>query len=185
MINTLQRLYCSVFGTIAKIGDGWAVEALARLTFLAVIFFYYVNSFFTKVGEGIGGFFQIQSGAYFQIVPWAMEAAEYDVTKVSFIWDIVVFLGTYTEIILPVLIVIGLFTRAAALGMIGFIAVQTFVDLKFHGLEPKTIGALFDIYPESLISDQRTLWIFLLLVLLFKGAGYLSLDHLLRRNRQT
>jgi len=186
MITFFQNLYCAVFGAITRITKGWFLELSARLVFLAVFFFHYINSFFTKVGEGIGGFFQIQDGAYFQIVPGAMDAAGYDVANVSFLASIMVFFGTYMELILPVLIIIGLLTRAAALGMIGFISVQTFVDIYFHGADEKTIGALFDRFPESVISDQRTLWIFVMLVLVIKGAGYLSLDHLFggRRSKQ-
>ena len=181
MITFFYNLYQAVFGTITRLTKGWFVGLAARLTFLAVFFFYYTNSFFTKVGEGVAGFFQIQGGAYFQIVPGAMELAEYDPGNVSFLSHAMVFFGTYMEIILPVLVIIGLFTRAAALGMIGFMMVQTYVDINFHGADEKTLGALFDRDPSSLISDQRTLWIFVMLVLVIKGAGYLSLDHLLGR----
>ena len=178
MISLIRNLHDSVFGLIARLADGWLLELGARFVFLAVLFFYYLNSFKTKVGEGVTGFFQIQNGAYFQIVPGAMEAAEYDTSKVSFLADLVVFFGTYTEVILPILIVIGLFTRVAAVGMIGFIAVQTLVDIVYHGAEPKTIGSWFDRFQDSAIMDQRLLWIFVLLVLVVKGGGYLSLDRL-------
>lgn len=179
MISKLQKLYCAIFGTISRLAKGWFLETAARLVFLAVIFFYYINSFFTKVGEGFLGFFQIQGGAYYQIVPGAMEASGGDPSAVSLISHLMVFFGTYAELILPVLIVVGLLTRAAALGMIGFMAVQTIVDIYAHGADEKTIGAWFDRFPDSLISDQRTLWVFVLLVLVIKGAGYLSLDNLL------
>ena len=181
MISTLQNLYDAVFGTISRLAHGWFIGLAARLTFLAVFFFYYTNSFYTKVGEGVAGFFQIQGGAYFQIVPGAMETAGFDPANVSIISHLMVYFGTYAEIILPCLVIVGLFTRAAALGMIGFMLVQTYVDIVFHGADEKTLGALFDRFPDSLISDQRTLWIFVMLVLVVKGAGYLSLDHLLRR----
>ncbi len=181
MITFFYNLYQAIFGTITRLTKGWFVGLAARLTFLAVFFFYYTNSFFTKVGEGFLGFFQIQGGAYFQIVPKAVEAAGYDPANVSFMSHVMVFFGTYMEIILPVLIIIGLFTRAAALGMIGFMAVQTFVDITVHGADEKTIGAWFDNDPSSLLSDQRVLWVFVMLVLVIKGAGYLSLDHLLGR----
>ncbi len=181
MISSIQNIYCSIFGAITRLTKGWFLSLGARFAFLSVFFFYYLNSFFTKVGEGLIGFFQIQDGAYFQIVPGAMEAAEYDTGKVSLLADMIVFCGTYMEIILPVLVIAGLLTRLAALGMIGFIAVQTFVDINYHGAEAKTIGALFDRVPDSVISDQRTLWVFVMVVLVIKGGGYISLDHLLFR----
>ena len=178
MISSLKNIHNSLFGTIERVTEGWFLSLAARLVFLGVFFFYYTNSFFTKVGEGIGGFFQIQGGAYFQIVPQLMDAAGYDPANLPFPAHVIVYLGTYMEIILPVLVVIGLLTRLSALGMIGFMLVQTYVDLNFHGADEKTVGALFDRFPDSLISDQRTLWIFVMIVLVVKGGGYLSLDKL-------
>ena len=52
--------------------------------------------------------------------------------------------GIYAGFILPVLIVAGSMTRLAALGMIGFIVVQSYVDVVFHHVDAATIGALFD-----------------------------------------
>jgi putative oxidoreductase len=77
--------------------------------------------------------------------------------------------------------VLGLFTRLAALGMIVFIAVQSYVDIAFHGADATTIGALFDRFPDAVISDQRVLWLMPLLYLVIKGAGVVSIDHLLAR----
>ena len=80
-----------------------------------------------------------------------------------------------------VLIVLGLFTRLAALGMLVFVAVQSYVDIAFHGVDAETIGALFDRLPSATIADQRALWAFLLVTLVIKGGGALSLDALLSR----
>jgi len=183
MISSFQNLYFSATDTVTRLTEGWFLSLASRLVFLSVFFFYYLNSFFTKVGDGFAGFFQIQSGAYFQIVPAAMEAAEYDVARVSLLADLMVFFGTYMEIILPILVVVGLLTRLSALGMIGFIGVQTFVDIQFHGADEKSIGTMFDRFPDAAISDQRLLWVFVMLVLVIKGGGYLSLDRLLVKNR--
>ncbi len=183
MTSAISRLYCAIFGTITRITEGWFIGLAARLVFLAVLFSYYMNSFSTKVGKGFGGFFQIQDGAYFQIVPAAMEASGYEIENVSLLAHLMVFFGTYMELILPILIVVGLLTRASALGMIGFIGVQTLVDIKFHGVDQKTIGAWFDRFPDAVIWDQRSLWVFLLIVLVIEGGGYLSLDNLLGRKR--
>ena len=109
-----------------------------------------------------------------------MEAAGGDVDAVAFLpWGLIVTLGTYAEFILPVLIIVGLFSRLAAVGMIIFIAVQTLVDITVHKVEPETIGALFDRFPDSVILDQRLLWMVPLIYLAIKGAGLISLDALL------
>ncbi len=162
--------------------EGWFLGLAARLVFAAVLFGYYWNSALTKVGEGAFGFFDLTAGAYVQIVPWAMEAAGYDDTAIGFLpWGALVAAGTYMEFLLPLLIVAGLLTRLAALGMVGFVVVQSWVDVNFHGADAATVGALFDRVPSSLILDQRLLWAFLLSVLVAKGAGAFSLDHALRR----
>ncbi len=84
--------------------------------------------------------------------------------------------GTWAEFILPLLVVIGLFTRAAAFGMIGFVVVQSLTDVVGHGA---SLGAFFDAASDSAL-DQRAFWIFLLLYLVFRGAGPISLDRFLR-----
>ena len=156
--------------------DGWLLGILARLVFLAVLVPYYLNSALTK----FSGPFSIADGAYYQIALPAVDAAGGDISAVSFFpWGLMVFLGSYGEIILPLLIVAGLFTRIAALGMIGFIAVQTLTDILVHNVDATTIGALFDRFPDSVILDQRLLWTFPLAYLAVKGAGLLSLDKLL------
>jgi putative oxidoreductase len=89
------------------------------------------------------------------------------------------------EFILPVLIVIGLFSRLAALGMIGFVVVQSLTDVYGHRMaDAKTLGAWFDKAADSAIMDQRLFWVFVLSVVVFKGAGALSVDALLRARRQ-
>ena len=98
-------------------------------------------------------------------------------------WGLIVLLGTYSEFLLPLLIVLGLFTRLSALGMIGFIAVQTLVDITVHKVDAATIGALFDRFPDSVILDQRLLWIFPLVYLVLNGGGRISLDGLLASRR--
>ncbi len=72
-------------------------------------------------------------------------------------------------------LLIGLLTRLSALAMIGFVMVQTLVDVTGHGVK---LGVLFD-NTQTLI-DERTLWVFLFAIIALKGAGPLSLDRLLR-----
>ncbi len=181
-MNALINLHHAIFARI-EAGAGWALPTLARFAFGAVLLVYFLNSAMTKLGEGLMGIFKPASGAYFQIFPRAIEAAGYDVTALGTWHYLVVLAGTWAEFLLPVAIVIGLFTRLAALGMIGFIVVQSLTDLYGHMLiaEPKAVGRWFDAAPDSVIMDQRLLWIMLLVILIFKGAGPLSLDRLLRR----
>ena len=185
IISAISALHDRIFTSLESGLNGWFLGLAARLVFTGVLLLYYLNSFATKVGEGFTGFFVVQDGAYYQILPSVIEAYEYDTANIPFIpYDLIVIAGTYTEVLLPIMIVIGLFTRIAALGMIGFIIVQSYVDIVFHGVEEKTIGALFDRFPDSLILDQRSLWIFLLAYLVIKGAGAISLDGILSARRR-
>ncbi len=185
LINLIRNLHDGVFNFITRITEGWFLGLFARFTFVAVLYGYYFNSALTKVNVdegGILGFFQITDGAYFQIVLPAVEAAGFDPSAVAFFpHGLIVFLGTYAEFILPALIVIGLFSRVAAAGMIGFIIVQSLTDVFVHNIGAESTGALFDRFPDSLILDQRLLWIFVLAVIVLKGAGKVSVDHLLSK----
>ena len=161
-------------------GDA-ALPLLARFAFAAVLMFYYWASALTKVGDGLFGLFQPSLGAYAQIFPRAMEAAGYDASQLgTFHWAVVT-AGTLAEFILPALILVGLLTRLAALGMIGFVVLQSLTDIVGHAADQATIGAWFDRLPDSVILDQRLLWVLVLLTLVLKGAGALSLDRLIDR----
>ncbi len=180
----LVRVYARAGRALEAVLDGWFLGLAARLTFAAVLFGYYWNSALTKIEPGLLGFLSISDAAYFQIIPAVVEAYGYDASTVPVLpWGLIVVLGTYAEFILPVLIVLGLFTRLAALGMIGFIVIQSYVDIVFHGVDATTVGTLFDRLPGAAILDQRALWVFLLVVLVVKGAGLISADALLGRWR--
>jgi len=160
----------------------WLLPTLARVLFAAILLMYFWVSGLTKLGDGIVGIFLPSTGAYVQIFPRMMEAVGYDATQFSLLHKLVILGGTWAEFILPALIVLGLFTRLAALGMIGFIAVQSLTDLYGHGgwVDPAVLGGWFDRFPNGIILDQRALWVLLLLVLVMKGAGPLSFDRALR-----
>lgn len=182
IIQRAAGLHGAIFGRLEAIGDRWLMGLAARLAFASVLFGYYWNSALTKVGAGFAGFFTIADGAYYQMLPPVIEAAGYDTANVAvFPWKIIVVFGTYAEFALPLLIVLGLATRLAALGMIGFIVVQSVVDIAFHGLSGKFVGSMFDRFPDAIIFDQRMLWVFVLLIIVANGPGRLSLDHLLGR----
>lgn len=79
--------------------------------------------------------------------------------------DLAAYLGTAAELTLPVLLVLGLATRPAALVLFVFniVAVISYPDLGEVGLK------------------DHQYWGLLLLVTLCHGPGKLSLDHLIRR----
>lgn len=176
---TLQDRLFSAIGT----GDD-ALPFAARFAFAASLALYFFNSGLTKLGDGIFGIFQPSLGAYAQIFPRAMEAAGYDTTQLGVFHWAVVTGGTIAEFILPVLIIIGLFARLASLGMIGFVVVQSLTDLIGHGAwnDPAVLGAWFDRIPDGIILDQRMFWVLALAIVVFKGAGWLSIDSFLKKS---
>lgn len=179
-MDRLMTLSHSAAQMLERLG-GHLLPLLARFVFAATLLGYFWASGLTKLGDGIFGFLSPSTGAYAQIFPKAMEAVTYDVSQLSWFHWLVVVAGTWAEFLLPLLIVVGLFTRLAAFGMIGFVVVQSLTDLYGHGgiEHAGTLGAWFDKAPDSLILDQRAFWVLLLITLVIKGAGALSLDRLL------
>lgn len=177
----LLDLYDRVVGALVALLDGWFLPTLARFAFAAVLLWYFWNSALTKLGGGITGLFRPSDNAYIQIFPKKVEALGYDTSQLGiFDWAVAV-AGTTAEFVLPALIVIGLFTRLAALGMVGFVFVQSIVDVYGHGVGGKDLGAWFDGPSGSLILDQRLMWGVVLAILIVKGAGPISVDRLLLR----
>jgi putative oxidoreductase len=156
------------------------LPTLARMIFAGVFLVYFWSSALTKLGDWP---FSPSAGAYVQIFPRSFEAVGYDPAGLTLVHTLVVVAGTWAEFLLPALIVLGLLTRLAALGMIGFVIVQSWVDVFGHGLGAADVGAWFDRSATALILDQRPLWVLLLAVLVFAGAGPFSLDRALARFR--
>lgn len=175
MIAAANRLGTRLDATSTAI-----LPTLARLVFAAVLLAYFWGAAGTKLGEGVAGLWTPDFGAYAQIFPRQIEAVGYDPSQLGLYHRLVVLAGTWAEYVLPALIVIGLLTRLAALGMIGFVAVQSATDIWGHGVAP---GAWFDRASDAVIADQRAFWVLLLVILVLKGAGPLSLDRLLFRRR--
>lgn len=145
---------------------------MARLVFAATLLFYFYNSALTKFGNSL---LSPSIGAYAQILPQKAAMVNYNPTAFNWFDWLIVTAGTYAEIILPILILIGLMTRLAAIGMIGFVIVMTYVDITGHHV---MVGALFDGNVNGVI-DQRLIWVFLLVVIAATGAGRISLDYLI------
>ncbi|MEQ9693408.1 DoxX family membrane protein [Shimia sp. SDUM112013] len=169
-MTALISLHNSAFARTDK--AEWLLPSLARLVFVAVFLVYYWNSATLKID---GSIFTPSAGAFGQIFPKAAEAVLYDVSQMNILQRLVVFAGTVAEFVLPFLILIGLLTRLSALAMIGFVVVQTVVDVAGHGVK---LGGLFD--NAVTLLDERLLWVFLFAVIALKGAGPLSLDRLFR-----
>lgn len=179
-MTALITLHNTIFGRLHR--ADWILPTLARFLFAAILLRYYWVSGLTKLGDGLLGFLQPSVGAYAQIFPKAMESVGYDTSQLGLFHYLVVLAGTWAEFLLPLLIVIGLFTRLAALGMIGFVVVQSLTDLFGHGgiEHAATLGGWFDKTPDGIILDQRAFWVFVLLTLVIKGAGLMSVDALLK-----
>lgn len=182
-MGMLFRLEDAILGPLVRLLDGAVMSTLARLIFLATLALFFFRSGMTKLGDGIAGIFSPSVGAYAQILPKQMEAVGYDPSQLGGFAKLIVLAGTWGEFIIPALIIVGLFTRAASLAMIGFVIVMSIVDVTGHGADAATLGAWFDGDPYSKIVDSRTFWVFLLLVLVVRGAGPLSLDGLLRQRQ--
>ncbi|MDF0598699.1 DoxX family protein [Psychromarinibacter halotolerans] len=176
-MTRLVALHTALFARIESIAFA-VLPTLARFVFAAVLLGYYWNSALTKLGDGVFGFIRLSSGAYVQMFPKQMEAAGYDPSMLGLGYKLVALAGTWAEFILPLLLVIGLFTRLAALGMIGFVAVQSLTDIYGHNADADTIGHWFDRIADAHILDQRAFWVFVLVYLVFRGAGPVSVDRL-------
>ncbi|WP_339763673.1 DoxX family protein [uncultured Sulfitobacter sp.] len=175
----MQQILNVYDGAAARLSrQDWLLATLARLVFAAVLAVYFLNSGVTKLGDGAIGVLTPSAGAYIQIFPQAFANAGYDTSALGLFHHVVVIAGIAAEFLLPVLIVAGLFTRFAAFGMIGFVALQSTTDIFGHG-RYDALGRWFDRIPDAAILDQRSLWLLLLVTLLIKGAGPLSLDKLL------
>jgi len=177
ILNLHDRIFISINAFLAP----WFLTTAARFSFTSVTLLFFWNSGKTKIGDSI---FSPSFGAYAQIFPKKFESLGYDESLMSGLDTLVVLLGTYAEFILPTMIALGLLTRLASLGMIGFIGMMSIVDVYGHNADATTIGAMFDRLPYGLIMDQRLLWVFLLLVLIVKGGGPISLDYILTKFRK-
>ena len=147
----------------------WLLPTVARLIFAGVLAGYFWASSLTK----LDGPLTPSLGGYAQIFPRVFEAVGYDASQLGPWPWLVVLAGAWSELILPLLLVIGLFTRLAAFGMLGFVLVQSLTDIIGHNAGA---GAWFDRASDALILDQRSLWLLLFLVLILKGGGPLSAD---------
>jgi len=178
-MTTLVSLHDRAFDRIDGALSDLVLPTLARLVFAGVLLVYFWASALTKLGDGPLGWIRLDAGAYVQMFPRVFEAAGYNPQALPWSYKAIALLGTWAEFVLPLMIVAGLFTRLAALGMIGFVVVQSVTDIAGHGADAATIGAWFDRASGALIADQRAMWFFLLLFLALRGGGPLAIDRFL------
>ena len=166
---------------LAAQGALWLNGLVLRFAFASVLLVYYFNSAWGSLDGSLLNLLSPNDGAFAAMVPPVMEEAGYDKAGVAWPWHVFVTAGVAGELILPILVIAGLFTRIAAAGMIVVVIVQSYVDIVFHGLEERSVGAMFDRLPDAVIWDQRLLWVTVLVLIVVNGPGALSLDRLLRR----
>ncbi len=131
-------LHNAVFGWFQRILENWFLGLAARAVFAGTLFVYFYNSFLTKVDSRNGDYFTVTDGAFIQIYgDRVFEAVGYNFSSLEFWpWGALVYLATYAEIVLPVLIVLGFMTRIASVGMLIFIGVMTFKDINGEVFPP-------------------------------------------------
>jgi putative oxidoreductase len=172
-----MSLYRGIFGFIQRVTEDWLLGITVRLIFASTLLVYFLDSAMTKVGNGFPDNLHPTIEAYRQILPLTAEQVSYDLSRIQFFPDgLIVYAGTYAEFAFPIMIVVGLWTRLASLGMIIFIVVMTYVQIYAHQVDAAAIGRFFDVVPDSTIADQRLLWLMPLLYLVIRGPGFLSLD---------
>ena len=139
-----------------------------------------VTSLSGRVPEGLvllfvrvvlGGIFwrsgqtKVAEGTWFQLTDSTYELFRTEYAGVPLPAELAAVLANTAEHVLPALLLAGLFTRGAALGLLGMtMVIQLFV------------------YPEAWW-PEHSLWIGLALVLILRGGGLFSLDALFTRRR--
>lgn len=117
----------------------------------------------------LGGIFwrsgqtKVEDGTWFTLTESTRELFRTEYAGVPLPADLAAPLANAAEHVLPALLVVGLFTRFSALGLIGMtLVIQIFV------------------YPDAWWTEH-SLWIGLALILVVRGGGMLSLDSLMVR----
>lgn len=108
---------------------------------------------------------KLAEGSWFRISDSAFYLFETEYSGVPLPSHFAAVMATVSEHLFPVLLVLGLFTRAAALALLGMtMVIQIFV------------------YPDAWWTEH-SLWVAMQLALVVRGAGLISFDNLLARKR--
>lgn len=106
---------------------------------------------------------KVVEGSWLTLSDSAKELFRSDYAGVPLPPEIASHMALYAETFLPVLLVLGLITRLSALGLLGMtLVIQIFV------------------FPEAWW-QVHIVWVSMALILIVRGGGKLSLDHLLTR----
>ncbi|MXO52222.1 DoxX family membrane protein [Erythrobacter gaetbuli] len=108
---------------------------------------------------------KVEDGSALTVSDNAVFLFEYEYTGLPLPADIAAPLATYAEHLFPALLVVGLFTRFAALSLLGM-----------------TLVIQFFVYPEAWWSTHVA-WVAMAAILVSRGGGTLSLDALLASRR--
>ena len=111
------------------------------------------------------GLTKVAEGTWFQLTDTTYELFRTEYAGVPLPPEFAAVLANAAEHILPALLLIGLFTRGAALALVGM-----------------TLTIQFFVYPDAWW-PEHSLWTALALVLVLRGGGLFSLDALLSRRR--
>ncbi len=132
---------------------GRALAERIPYSFVALVARFAVASVFWRSGQTkVEGFFRLKDNTFF------LFREEYMVPLLP--PDVAAYLSTIAEHVFPVLLVVGLASRLSALGLLVMTAViQTFV------------------YPDGW--PEHILWVASLLLIIARGPGAISLDHLI------
>lgn len=150
-MSSVVALYDRLVGLVAnKFGEG--VALLFIRVALAGIFW---RSYKTKVEEGT--WFGISDTTYFLF--------ENEYSGVPIPSDIAAPMATFSEFLFPILLVIGLATRFAALSLLGM-----------------TLVIQFFVYPDAWWSTHLV-WVAMAAILIVRGPGMLSADNFIAKAR--
>jgi putative oxidoreductase len=106
---------------------------------------------------------KVDEGSWLSVSDTAKFLFEEEYKGVPLPPEFAAYMATYAEHLFPMLLVIGLFTRLSALALLGMtMVIQIFV------------------YPEAWWSVHM-IWVALALVLIVRGGGSFSLDHVLAK----
>jgi putative oxidoreductase len=140
---------------IALLESGRALAERIPQSFLSIVARVAVaNVFWTSGQTKVDGFFHIKDTTFY------LFAEEYKVPLLP--PDLAAYISTISEHVFPVLLIVGLASRLSALALLGMtLVIQTFV------------------YPSGW--PEHILWATALLLIIARGPGALSLDHLIWR----
>lgn len=148
MLKQYDRLIAALCGAV---GEG------LMLLFVRVV----LAGVFWRSGQA-----KLADGAWFTLSPGTWDLFRTEYAGVPLLPGLAAPLAAGAEHLFPVLLVLGLFTRAAALALLGMtMVIQVFV------------------YPDAWW-NVHALWTALALVLILRGGGTIAIDHSLTRRRR-